>query len=311
MADILQLPTIVWNGDSNDAVTANDSRVPTQVPGVVPARTEKYSKSGDTFTRQFSSSPSPAVTDGEVASSATCESQILPHLDLYKLQPKPTAQKPPYSLAMLSVVMVVIVAIVSYLVGQRSMAAMQQTAEWLAASISVRQVSGSRPQQQLNRGSDNSGALTPIVEVQSDRDRRDNDMSDSAPMLSSVAPKSDIQPDEAQGNVEGISTTLASVQGTLPLRRAIADGTPDACGGKSGEEDSAPQSKLNGAEASTANYDPGEFLALAQISRSWRPRMWLHWRWLNTTSRANKSRSGGEPTAVSTRTVNAASHSTN
>jgi hypothetical protein len=216
-------------------------------------------------------------------------------------------------------------AIAAYLFGQHALARGQSTVEWLAASIGVGQTSGSRTQQELNGGSKNSGAANPIVAVQSNPDRADNNMSDSASMPSSVttAPQPNIQPDEAQGNVEGISTTLASAQsGTLPLRRAIADGAPDACGGNSGEGDLAPLPKLSGAEASAANYDPGAFLALAQIGRGWRPGKWLHWRWLNTPSRAIKSRNGGEPAAVlpgianhpnatSARTVNAASRSTN
>jgi hypothetical protein len=297
MAEILQLPTIVWNTDSNEPVTENDTRVPAQLPSVVRARADIVSQSGDTFTRQFSASPPPPLTDGELAANAAYESQILPHLDLDKLQAKPTAQKRPYLRAILSVlsVVVVVVAAIVYLFGQRSLAGGQWTVEWLAASIGVGQVSGSRTQQELNGSTKNSGAINSIVDVQSDRDRTDNNMRDSA----SIPPS-------------GISTTLASVQsGTLPLQRAIADWAPDACGGKSGEGDLAPLPKLNGAEASAATYDPSEFLAFAQIGRGWRPRMWLHWRWLNTPSRANKNHSGGESATASARAMSAASHSTN
>jgi hypothetical protein len=311
MADILQLPTIVWNSDSNGPVTENDTRVPARLPSVVQARAGIESQSSDTFTRQFSSSPSLPLTDEELAANATYQSQVLPQLDLDRLQPKPTAQKRPYLRAMLSAVVVVVAAIV-YLFGQRSLAGGQWTVEWLAASIGVGQVSGSRTQQELNSNSKNSGAVNPIVDVQSDRDRTDK--RDGASMLSPVAtaPPPNTKPDEAQTNVEGISTTLGSVQsGIPPLQRAIADGPPDACGGKSGEGDLGPLPKLNGIEASAATYDPSEFLALAQIGRSWRPRMWLHWRWLNTPSRTNKSHGGGESATVSARVMNAASHSTN
>jgi hypothetical protein len=313
MADILQLPTIAWNSDSKSPVTENVTGIPARLPAVVQARAEIDSQSGDTFTRQFSPSPSPPLTDAELAANAASQSQILPHLDLDRLQPKPTAEKRFYLRATLSVVVIAVAAIV-YLFGQRSLAGGQRTVEWLAASIGVGQVSGSRTQQEVNGSSKDSGAVSPIVDVQSDRDRTDNNLRDSASMPSSgaTAPPPNPQPDEAQRNVEGISTTLASVQtGTLPLQRAIADGAPDACGGKSSEGDSVPLPKLNGAEASAATYDPSEFLALAQIGRSWRPRMWLHWRWLNTPSRANKSHSGGESTTVSARAMNAASHSTN
>jgi hypothetical protein len=312
MADILQLPTIAWNSDSNHLVTEKDTRLPANLPSVLQVCVETHSQSGDTFTRQFSSSPSPPLTEGELPANAAYESQILPHLDLDRLQQKPTAQKGLYLRAMLSVV-VIVAAIAAYLFGQLSLAGRQWSAEWLAASIGVGQVSGSRTQQELTGDSENSGVVNPIVDVQSDRDRTDNNMSNSASIPPSVAmaPQPNIQPDEAQRNVEGSSTTLAAAQsGTLPLQSAIADGAPGACGGKSGEGDLVPLPKLNGAEASAANYDPSKFLALAQIGRSWRPRMWLHWTWLNTP-RANKSRNGGEPAAVSARTVNAANHSTN
>lgn len=314
MADKLQLPTIVWNSDSNDPVTENGTRTPAHVPSVVQARAGMPSQSIDTFTRQFSSSTPPPLTDGELAADATYESRILPHLDLDRLQQKPTIQKRPYLWAMLSVALVGVAAIAAYLSGQHALAGGQSAVEWLAASIGVGQASGSRPQRELNVSSRNSGAANPVVDVQSDSDRTHNKMSDSASMPSSVAtaPQPNTQPDEAQRNVEGISTTLASAQsGPLPLQRAVADGAPDACGGKSGEGDLAPLPKLNGAEASAATYDPGEFFALAQIGRGWRPRKWLNWRWLNTPSRAIKSRNGGEPAAASARTVSAASHSTN
>jgi hypothetical protein len=304
MADILQLPTIVWNGESNDPLTDSHAQLPAQFPRVAP--TEMHSQSGDTFTRQFSSSPSPPVTEGELAAHATCESQILPHLDLDRLQPKPMAQRH-YVRAMLSIVVVLVAAISAYLFGQRSLAGRQWTAEWLGASIEVGHVSGSRTRQKLSGGSENSGA-----DVQSDNNRTDNNMSESA-MPSSVAmsPQSNVQPDDAQRNIEGISTTLASAQGgTLPLQRAKADGAPDACGGNSGEGDLVPLPKPSRAEASAPNYDPSKFLLLAQIGRSWRPRMWLHWNWLNTPNRANRSRTGGEP-AASARTMSATSHSTN
>jgi len=307
----MQLPTIVWNSDSDDPVTKGDTQVPAHVPSVVQGRAEIHSQSTDTFTRQFSSSPSPPLTDGKLAANATCEPQILPHLDLDRLQPKPIALKRPSLRTMLAVAVVVVAAIAAHLFEQRSFAGGQWTVEWLTESIGVGEVSGSRIHQQINGGTKNSGAVSSIVDVQSERDRTDNNMRDVASLSVATTPQPNIQPDEAQGNVEVISAALASVQsGTLPPLRAIADGAPDACGGKSGEGDLTPLPKLNGAKASAATYDPSEFLALAQIGRSWRPRMWLNWRWLNTP-RTNKSRSGGEAATVSARAMNASTHSTN
>lgn len=285
MADIL-IPKITWNSDSNDVVSGNGTAVSAEVPSIAQRRVEILSQGTDTFTRQFSSSAISPLTDPQIAN----ESQILTHLD--RLQPKPNAQRRLGSPAMLSV-LVVPVAIVTYLLVQRSFAVWQPAVEWLVQSYGVGQVKRSEAQRELNGDASDSGAANRTVVTQSNQDRTGNDLSSSGSAPSSAATPS--PPNVVALDPQGQQVAGASTQSAIALQGAIADGSSDVCGPKQAAEGDQ-----------TATYGPTEFLALAQIGRNWRPRMWLRWRWLYAP-KANKN----QPAATSGRVTNAASHPTN
>jgi len=224
MADILQIPTIVWNRDSNDAAATNGTDLSAHVPSVVRGRAKILSQSRDTFTRQFSSSPASPATELQSDVNATYEAQILPRLDLDRLQPKPKGRL--YFQALLPVVVVcsILVPIACFLFVQR-FADWRPAFEWLVASVSVGQVGGSKTQQELSADVENVAVAIGAVSAESSENRTDNIASSkasaSAPVEAVPLPQQDVEPHDAQR----VATAVASTERETPSFQREAPST--------------------------------------------------------------------------------------
>lgn len=245
MADLPHFSTGI--GDSADnAATRGGADLPARVPSIVRRRAEILSHDRDTFTRQFSSSRE---------SSETYESQILPHLDLDRLQSKPKFHSRLRAQALLAVVVIclILAPIAHFLLVPRSFADWRPALKWLVTAV---RHGGSETQQEPSGDAENSSGTSPAANVQSVEERTDDATRTS---LAVAAPlQQDIQSHDARRDDQRVATTAVSAQiETAPLQRSAAGENSNSCSAKEPVEgDLVLPSKLNRTVASNESKEP-------------------------------------------------------
>jgi hypothetical protein len=265
MADLPHISTGASDSAADNAVTSSGADLVAHVPSIVCRSAEILPHGRDTFTRQFSSLRASALTESESAASATYESQILPHLDLDRLQSKPKFHGRLYVQALLSVVVIclVLVPIAYFLLVQRSFAGWRPALKWLVASVSVGQVGGSEPQQETSGNAENSGVAKPTTNMRSGEEPTNSTTSGGT---SATAPQQqDVQSHDPQPDDQSVATAAVSAQSeTASLQRSAAGENSNSCNSKElDEEDFVLPSKFNRTVARIGSKEPAKLDAAA------------------------------------------------
>jgi hypothetical protein len=263
-ADLPHISTEVGDSASFNAVTSSGAEV-ADVPSIVRRRAEILPNGRDTFTRQFSCLRASELTESESAASVTYESQILPHLDLDRLQLKPKFHSRLYLKALLSVVVIclILVPIAYFLLVQRSFAGWRPALKWLVASVSVRQVGGSEPQREPSGDAENSGVAKPTTDMQSGEEPTDSTTNSGA--SAAAWQRQDVQPHDVRRDDQSVATAAVSAQSeTASLQRSAAGENSNSCNSKEPvERDFVVPSKFNRTVAPYGSKEPAKLDAAA------------------------------------------------